>query len=408
MRKVAIFHPTDPLGHVPGGIDTIIRGILKWAPNDLEYTLFGATSDETSRPVGQEICGLFGNSNARFVPLTTIDPSSRRALIPVTARYLAALGLHKLKGGCRHFGALDCHRMETLWMFRRDPRPKNITVHQDMSVIREPGCDIMWRHAPWLYERLESDVFHAADRIYTVRQTAVERYRRLYPDIAARIAFLPTWVDTTQFFPATDAAQRETARQDLRRKLGVHADSRVLVNVGRLDKQKDPLLLLNAFCGVREKLPNSHLVFIGDGVLRGAVERLIQERNIGKHVSLVGVMPPDRIAQIHRGSDLFVLSSAYEGMPIAVLEALGTGLPVVSTPVGEVGLVIDNGAAGRICSDFSAASLAQAVISALMDPTLGGGSCEAAVAPYHDRNILARIYDNHRRQVELASARSGS
>jgi hypothetical protein len=81
---------------------------------------------------------------------------------------------------------------------------------------------------------------------------------------------------------------------------------------------------------------------------------------------------------------------------------------VVSTLVGEVGLVIDNGPAGRTCSDFSVESLAAAVISALTDPALGGGACEAAVAPYHDRNILARIYDNHRRQVRHASSKSGS
>ena len=221
MARIAIFNPTDQLGHVPGGIDSIIRGMLKWAPADLHYTLFGATSDEGSRPVGQEVGDLFGNANSRFVPLTTIDPSSRRAVIPVTARYLFALWRQKLRGRYRAFDALECHRMETLWMFQRDARPKNITVHQDMSVIRDPGCDIMWRHAPWLYERLEGRVFHTAERINTVRQSAVERYRRIYPDIASRIEFFPTWVDTTQFFPASGPQARREARQALRRTLGI-------------------------------------------------------------------------------------------------------------------------------------------------------------------------------------------
>jgi glycosyltransferase involved in cell wall biosynthesis len=322
MTRIAIFHPTDPLGHVPGGIDTIIRGILKWAPPDLNYTLFGATSEEKTRPVGREIRGLFGNANARFVPITTIDPRSRRAVIPVTARYLVALQAQVLRGHCRAFDVLDCHRMETLWMFRRDSRPKNITVHQDMTVIREPGCDIMWRHAPWLYESLEQRAFRAADRIHTVRQSAVERYSRLYPDLAPNIGFLPTWVDTTQFFPSTNPADRDRLRASLRRRLNIdRADSRVLVNVGRLDKQKDPLLLLNAYAEVRRLLPDTHLVMIGDGVLRGAVESLIRDLKLGPHVSLLGVIGGRTFSFCHPPMKACLSLSSRRSAPDCLLSA---------------------------------------------------------------------------------------
>lgn len=398
--RVAIFHPTDPLGHVPGGIDTIIRGILKWAPPDLEYTLFGATSDETARPVGQRFSGVFDNPNAHFLPLVTADARGRRQRIPLSVRYLAALARTKWTGQCRAYDALDFHRIETLALFGSDNRPRNVTVHQDMSIIRDPGCDIMWRHAPGVYEWLERRAFRGAERIYTVRQSAVDRYSEAYPEVAQRLSFLPTWVDTTIFHPALDAGECDQARVALRASLGLQeSDGPVLVTVGRLDRQKDPLLLLQAFVQVLQGLPRAHLVFIGDGVLRPQVEGFISDAGINRSVTLLGVRPPHEIARIHRGADLFVLSSAYEGMPIAVLEALGAGLPVVTTPVGEVGLVLRDTKAGTILPDFRPETLADGIRKFLLDRVRG--PCEAsvsAIAPYREQRILSDIYQHHRRQ----------
>ena len=59
MAKIAILYPSDPAGHAPSGIDSIIRGMLKWAPPDLEYTLLGATTDQRARPVGSEVVLCF-------------------------------------------------------------------------------------------------------------------------------------------------------------------------------------------------------------------------------------------------------------------------------------------------------------------------------------------------------------
>jgi hypothetical protein len=64
MAEIAIFQPTDPASHVPGGIDSAIRGILKWAPPDLEYALFGATSDARVRHLGRDAPLPFDGANA--------------------------------------------------------------------------------------------------------------------------------------------------------------------------------------------------------------------------------------------------------------------------------------------------------------------------------------------------------
>jgi glycosyltransferase involved in cell wall biosynthesis len=400
MPGIAIFHPTDPLGHVPGGIDTIIRGILKWAPPDLEYTLFGATTDNQARPVGQEIVGLFGNPNARYLPLTTVDAKSRKGAVPLTLRYVHALRRHLRGGHCDAFGALDFHRMEPMVLFRGDKRPKNVIVHQDMTILKQKDCDILWRHAPWLYARMERWLFSDLDCMWCVRQTAADRYREQYPKLASRIHFMPTWVDTTVFHPGS-AGEREAARSDLRSRLAVSSGTRVLVTVGRLDRQKDPLLLLEAFQELRGPQPDTHLVLIGDGVLRSQVEERVVTLGLKGHVTLLGVLNPQQIARVLRGSDVFVLSSAYEGMPIAVLEALACGVPVACSDVGEVRLVVTDGLSGAVAQARTPTGLArsfQDVISAT-GGAITPASCARAVEPYQDIRVLSGIYANHRRQL---------
>jgi len=68
VARIGIFYHTDPVGSVPSGIDSFIRGILQWAPPDLDYTLFGASSDTAARPLGQESVLRIGDRVARFVP----------------------------------------------------------------------------------------------------------------------------------------------------------------------------------------------------------------------------------------------------------------------------------------------------------------------------------------------------
>ena len=406
--RIALFHHADPAGHVPGGVDSFIRGLLKWAPRDLHYTLFGATSDEVARPVGREAKLPFHNDNAKFIPLTTINSVSRRVVVPNTLRYVYELSRYVTHGKLVNFDALDFHRIEPMWLFKRDRRPKNIVIHTDMAVIRGKQSDIMWRHAPWLYDSIERRLLPDAERVFIVNQSAAQRYRLIYPKMAAKISFLPTWVDTTIFSPCRSLDERIRLCSAFRAKLRLSLSStRILVFVGRLDNQKDPLLLLDAFHETIRTMSDLHLVIIGDGVLRPIVERACLNSGLSGHVSLLGVMPPSDIADVLRASDLFVLSSAYEGMPIAVLEALATGLPVVSTNVGEVPLVVKDGVTGQISADRTPKALSEAICIVLgAIDRMTGKPCEQAVESYHPEKVLSILYDNHRAQAKLIAGTS--
>ena len=385
---------------MPSGIDSFIRGILQWAPPDLEYSLYGATSDANLRPVGKEMVIRLGEREVRYLPLIRSDAAAARGIVPLTVQYIRALYSLLRTDRIATLDVLDFHRIEPSYLFRRDPRPQNLILHQDMSVVRNKDSDIKWRYLPWLYEMMEERLFRGMDRIFSVRESAVRRYTDLYPYMAGKFAFIPTWVDTVIFRPLPATAAGADTRATCRRTLGIGNVIEVLVYVGRLDRQKDPLLLLQAFKLALAQDNNLHLVIVGDGALRSKVEAALLREKLRDRVTMTGMLNRQAIADLLGSADLFVMSSAYEGMPIAVLEALATGLPVVGTDVGEMRRVIQDGVNGYLSHDRAAESLADAMLKALGRLSdMRGRPCEASVVPYHPEKVLSQIYDNHRRQT---------
>lgn len=117
-----------------------------------------------------------------------------------------------------------------------------------------------------------------------------------------------------------------------------------IVSVGRVIKQKNPLMLFEAFGRISEEFPNYKLVYYGDGVLKNEIRQRAQQLNISERVILPGAVK-DVFNKI-KNSKLFVMTSDYEGMPNALLEAMCLGLPVISTKVSGATDVIENGKNG--------------------------------------------------------------
>jgi len=181
----------------------------------------------------------------------------------------------------------------------------------------------------------------------------------------------------------------------------------LLVFVGRLDQQKDPLLLIESMKLSVAAVPNLHLAVVGDGVLRSRMQEAVRVSRLTAQVHFLGVRPAPEIADILRAADLYVLCSAYEGMPIAMLEALATGTPVVSTDVGEVRLIVHDGINGQISAARDPRSFADAILRALNCTEIWrGAACEQAVSQYRPELVLENVYANHRLQggVRCAAA----
>jgi glycosyltransferase involved in cell wall biosynthesis len=110
-------------------------------------------------------------------------------------------------------------------------------------------------------------------------------------------------------------------------------------------------------------------------------------------VYFFGAQPQERVAELMRVSDVFLLPSAFEGMPISVLEALGCGLPVVSTDVGEVKRVVRNGFSGIISSEQEPAKLGDSVLKIFTKQNeLSAENCLLSIKDYTASRILGKVY----------------
>ncbi len=393
--RVGIFYPSDPLGDIPGGIEAFIRGIIGYAPEDLAFSVIGLTTDAHARPVRQWREHRLRDRVFRHYPVYAVDDPKRQPRIPATIRYMARLWPSASRLG-REFDVHEFHRLEPALMFTRSAVPATAVFHQNMDVIRGEGSDIRWKHLPGLYFAVERFGLKHLSCVFVVQEQGKRVYQARYPGLADRFRFTPTWMDPEIFHPVAPAQALALRGEELAR-FGIGKDDAVVSTVGRLDAQKDPLMLLEAFKRMLAEVPESHLVLIGDGVLREPIRERAQAMGLADRVHLTGLMPPQQVARVLNACDLFALASQYEGMPIAVLEALGCGLPVVSTDVGEVRRVVSNGENGQVIDERSPQRLGQALIHAWQRrDVLRGEPCVSSALRFTPQVVLAALYDNYR------------
>ena len=143
-----------------------------------------------------------------------------------------------------------------------------------------------------------------------------------------------------------------------------------IVTVGRLFLQKNHTLLIKAFSKLAHEFPDDNLIIYGNGNLRSELEILVRNFGLERRVFLPGTISniPEKLAE----AKIFVLSSDYEGMPNALMEAMAVGVPVISTdcPCGGPRSLIENDSNGILvpCNDVE--TLVQALHKVLSDESL--------------------------------------
>jgi len=171
-----------------------------------------------------------------------------------------------------------------------------------------------------------------------------------------RIKVIHNGVDLTRF--AMARARRAVARKALNLDRGAF----VVTTVCRLHRPRDFRTLLAAFQRVREAVPYRRLLIVGDGPLWGRVEEIVSSLALQDDVQLLGLRRdvPDILA----ASDVFVLASqGWEGLPLTVLEAMASALPVVASDVGGTGEAIRDGETGYLFASGDVAALARHLIA---------------------------------------------
>lgn len=178
----------------------------------------------------------------------------------------------------------------------------------------------------------------------------------------------------------------------LRSELGLARESRLLLAVGNLYPVKGHKVLLTALALLKDRHPTVHVAIAGRGDEAGVLQSAARQRGIADRVHFLGLRSD--IPSLLDSADIFVLPSLSEGLPLALLEAMFAGRPIVATRVGEVPTALNGGDAGLVVEPGDAVALATALDRLLSNPAkarqLGLRAALRAVDEYDVSHMLAR------------------
>lgn len=235
----------------------------------------------------------------------------------------------------------------TLLLLRKIPLV--VTYHGESMRKGIPIADMV----VWLYEHLPLRyILHRARHIVCSSDSIRLGFLHAYKHKSSTIF---PGVDTNIFVP------NETIK---------HTKPTVLFvgGLGAGDAHKGLLLLIKSLKKVRKAVPTVELVVVGDGTRRSFYEKKVVEYGLGDHVRFLGRLHGGALVEEYQKAHLFVLPTKNESFGMVIAEAMATGLPVVSTRVGGVPLLVDAGVTGELVEAGDGKALTREIITFLTDP----------------------------------------
>lgn len=393
---LSIFYQFNPWSSSIGGIQTFICSFLKYAPSEFEVRLIGTGDKDTVIGKWQE--KEFAGRKIQFMPLIKIVNDDVRHLIPTTLKYTAALLKHNFASDFMHFYRIEAALATSNWQGE-----KTLLVQNDIQKQMDPIAGnnaILWQKFPGVYFALEGWLIKQFDYIYSCHTQTAEFYQQKYPQLADHTNYLKNTVDEDRFYPLDFETKREQQRA-LATEMGLPEDTRFILFAGRLHPQKDPLLLIETFAVLKQ--PNVHLLMAGAGELKSQIEAKIEDLGLSQQVTMLGAVTQEKLAKLHQTSDVFVLSSVYEGLPFAVLEALSCGTPVVTTNSGETPDFLTNDS-GIVCNQRTPQAIAAALRQVLQHPAnYPPAACVRTAKPYSAKTVVGEVYQKMLERWEQSS-----
>ena len=316
-----------------------------------------------------EAQGLIGRGHEVEIwaaPDSNILPEAARRSIPSRTLPIGRKGLRGLFAMRRALATVrpdivNTHSSTDTWLVAlarltlRDPPPMVRTRHISSPIPKNFPTR-------WLYTRATRHIVTAGERL---RETLIRENR--FPSV--HMTSVPTGIDTAQFRPGD--------RREARQQLGLEPDARYIGIIATLRSWKGHLYLLDAFARLAAGDDVLRLLIVGDGPMDTVIGKRIAELGLGRKIRLTGRQ--DDVSRWMQALDVFCLPSyANEGVPQAVLQAMLTGLPVVTTPVGSITEAVTHEVTGLLVPPRDDAALADAIRRLLTDAGLAKRLGDAA------------------------------
>lgn len=225
--------------------------------------------------------------------------------------------------------------------------PLVITVHN--TVIDESAGTL----APVL-RVIERTILRSADRVILISDEMVAQFRSALDQAKVRV-----------IYPASEPKQAQVDRITVRARYGIDDDAPLIVCVARLHPQKNLPMLFAALERVRERISNVRLLLVGSGPLEAELRSLAETMGLADVIVFAGQQPWP--ANEMASADVVALSSVWEGSPVAAVEALRLGCPLVTTSVGSLPEYLVDGVNARVVASGDVDAFAAALLDVLTD-----------------------------------------
>jgi glycosyltransferase involved in cell wall biosynthesis len=215
----------------------------------------------------------------------------------------------------------------------------------------------------WFLRIFEERMLKRANRIIAVSDFTRRELHHYYEHYDNKIRVVHNGVDINKFKPAID-------KQKVKLELGFSPDAVAILSVGRLYARKGLFTLIESMPSVVKQFKNARFIISGKGQSNEMKKLLTHAERLGVRGNIIftGYYPDKKLPKLYQAADVFAFSTFYEHHPFAVLEALSSQLPVVTTNVGGIPETITDGKNGFMCQPFNPAEFSDRILYLLEHP----------------------------------------
>lgn len=370
-----------------GGVVSLLRNMLSVPGAGLvEFSLVGISFD------CNEIEGTWGRKvvqghEYRWMPVYVCNKSKDDTKFPLRFRLVAGVKRHLREINFERYDAIYIHSAETMLALPSGGAPVICHVHGDPLITITRSRFPLLRHKLFVdgYNRVIQRAFDKASGIiWAANACRTEYYRRLnVPEVSK-------WDKKSEvIYSSVDPVLMKSVIEE---RALLNGGIKRIITVSRLSEVKHIDFLIEVFAELKKRISGIEFCIAGEGECELKLREYAAELGCSEDVLFLGNLSKLELAHVLKASDVFVLASESEAMSLVVLESMAAGVPVVSTRVGDLDVVVDD-STGAIVEERDVRQFSEAV-----EGCLGKGKDVYRAACVS----TAKMYtaDNMRRQIE--------
>lgn len=332
--KVAILHSGDLEKISPGGISQYIEKIIKYNEKN-DITIFGTVDLNSKYKLNTEYEKFIDGKKYKLIPISTNKRN------PLSIFYF--ISLFKYFSVLKEYDVIYAQRMEYALPFTFSKLRKKLIM-----AVHGSG---MYSYMYWgkvvgvIYNLVERVAIRNSKKVVVLlkrKEFGLPYYKNKFKKYNSKFEYGKVPIDLDIF--------KKLNKNDIRSKLEIKENEKVIIYFGRIDNNPKRVLLIPRIASKLTKIyPDIKFVIIGDGEDKNKLEKLVFDYKLENNIIIKGRLSHGNdLVEWINGSNISLILSSFEGICMSALESLACGVPVIATDVGDIKEYINNGYNGKI------------------------------------------------------------